>query len=201
MIASTLFSNSHTLMTIAVVVLVITIVWRLITKCQARKRNLITRALLVAVVTTVGVGVYPILFKKKTNTSDAKKGDIEKTGGTIFICKITPMRDENGEKVAATLELKQVHRESRRLADRIATDPENKIVPGYKLCGSYEGELSGELNVRSTEKIFALAKGMQDAAETKSIASALLNPLVHPLVILEERTVSAELALQSAESS
>ena len=41
--------------------------------------------------------------------------------------------------------------------------------------------------------------GMKDAAEAKDIAAALLNPLVQLLVILEERTVSAELALMSAQ--
>ena len=225
MIATTLFSTSHILMTVAAMVLVISVVWHLITKCQPKKRNLITRALLVAIVTTVGIGVYPILFKKKANQSDAQKGDIENTGGTIFICKITPMRDENGETVAISPSSTQ--RAIKTIENRLsalklkgfkvdAQGPDNIRIslPGIFADTSQEiaktlaqvaklelkqvHSESGLLGDTLADQKFEIS-GIKNAAAARNLAAALLNPLAQPLVILERRTVSAELALQSAQ--
>ncbi|BDS04997.1 protein translocase subunit SecDF [Oceaniferula spumae] len=170
------------------------------------------------------------------------------------------------EKIAK-LELKTVHPESRLLADRVAADPDNEIVPGYELkvlrdtdddgkatsenilisrraaldgsyvvhaqelYGPYEGELSVELNNDGATKMFDLTKqmthgrdrlaivldgevlsapvvqaslsqkfqisGMADAAEAKSLAAALLNPLKNPLLVEEQRAVSATLGKET----
>ncbi|MBK1829710.1 protein translocase subunit SecD [Verrucomicrobiaceae bacterium R5-34] len=167
----------------------------------------------------------------------------------------------------AKLELKTVHPESRILADRVAADPENEIVPGYELkvlrdtdedgkataenilvsrrasldgsyvvhaqelYGPYEGKLSVELNSDGATKMFDLTKqmrhgqdrlaivldgevlsapvvqsslgknfeisGMENAAEAKSLAAALLNPLKNPLLVEEQRAVSATLGKET----
>lgn len=174
--------------------------------------------------------------------------------------------EETLQKIAK-LELKTVHPESRVLADRVAADPENEIVPGYELkvlrdtdddgkvtkenilvsrraaldgsyithaqelYGPYEGELTVELNNEGATKMFDLTKkmdigrdrlaivldgevlsapvvqaalskkfqisGMKDAAEAKSLAAALLNPLKNPLVVEEKRSVSATLGKEA----
>ncbi len=173
---------------------------------------------------------------------------------------------ETLEKIAK-LELKAVHPDSRSLAAQVAADPENEMVPGYKLYvledededgkvtkenillkqrsaldgsyivhaqelyGPYEGKLTVKLNGEGADKMFALTKkmrhgqdrlaivldgvilsapvvqdslgaqfeisGMKNAAEAKGIAAALLNPLKNPLLVEEERTVSATLGKET----
>jgi len=167
----------------------------------------------------------------------------------------------------AKLELKAVHPDSRTLAAQVAADPENEMVPGYKLYvligededgqvtkenillkqrsaldgsyivhaqelyGPYEGKLTVKLNGEGANKMFELTKkmrhgqdrlaivldgvilsapvvqdslgaqfeisGMKNAAEAKGIAAALLNPLKNPLLVEEERTVSATLGKET----
>ncbi|MGJ8677113.1 MAG: protein translocase subunit SecD [Akkermansiaceae bacterium] len=170
------------------------------------------------------------------------------------------------EKVAK-LELKVVHPNSRTLADRVAADPENEIVPGYELKvyngtdregkafsenillkrrasldGSYvvfaqelygpnEGEVQVELNSEGATKMFDITSkmnqgsdrlaivldgevlsapvvqsslganfqisGMENANEARALAAALLNPLKNPLIVDEERSVSATLGKET----
>jgi len=174
--------------------------------------------------------------------------------------------EETLQKIAK-LELKTVHPESRILADRVAADPDNEIVPGYELkvlrdkdddgkvttenilisrrasldgsyvvhaqelYGPYEGKLSVELNSDGSKLMFDLTKkmrhgsdrlaivmdgvvlsapvvqgslgknfeisGMENAAEAKSLAAALLNPLKNPLIVEEKRSVSATLGKEA----
>ncbi|BDS04998.1 hypothetical protein NT6N_00380 [Oceaniferula spumae] len=171
----------------------------------------------------------------------------------------------------AKLEFKSLHPDSRVLADRVAADPDNEIIPGYDLAvlrdtdeegrvtseniliarrpalngsyivhaqelyGPYEGQLSVELSQAGGSKMLALTEsmthgrdrlaivlddevltapvvqdaisskfqisGLSDAAEAKSLAAALLNPLTHPLRVEELRSVSAELAKSSPTSA
>lgn len=170
------------------------------------------------------------------------------------------------EKIAK-LELKAVHPQTSTLADKVAADPENEIVPGYELkvlndtdddgnatseniliktrasldgtyivhaqelYGPREGELDVELNNDGATKMFDLTKkmnhgrdrlaivldgkvlsaptvqsslsknfqisGMGTAKDAKALAAALLNPLKNPLVVEEERTMSATLGKET----
>jgi len=170
------------------------------------------------------------------------------------------------EKIAK-LELKAVHPDSHTLANKVAADPENEIVPGYELkvlkdidddgnatsenilvkiraaldgtyivhaqelYGPYEGQLDVKLNPEGAIKMFDLTKkmnhgrdrlaivldgkvlsapvvqsslsknfqisGMGSAKEAKALASALLNPLKNPLIVEEERTMSATLGKET----
>ena len=222
MIATTLFSNSHIYMTVAaIVVLALIIVRRLTTKYSSGKRNLITGALLVSIVTTVGIGIYPILFKKKADQSAEKKGDIEKTGGTIFICKITPMRDENGENIA--ISPSSVQRAIKTIEKRLGalnlkgsnveaqgSDEIRIVLPGIfeEAAPQIRQTLAKlarlELKQVHPDSHSPVAK-VAAYPENKFTPSYKLYVLKNEdedgqsLVILEERTVSAELALMSAQ--
>lgn len=197
-----MFSNSYILMTLAAILLSITFVWRISAKGLRGKRNFITGALLVAIVTTIGIGVYPILFKQKTTGQDPQKGDIEKTSGTIFICKITPMRDENGENVTSpsTVEfaIKAIENslKGKGAADTLIKGPQQDRSHHAVTHNSKAHSTPGDQN--SLGANFATS-GVKHAANARILAAALLHPLVQPLFILEERTVSAELALLSAQ--
>ncbi|NWK54394.1 protein translocase subunit SecD [Verrucomicrobiaceae bacterium N1E253] len=173
---------------------------------------------------------------------------------------------ETLEKIAK-LELKAVHPENRVLANQVAADPENEIIPGYdfkvlkdkdedgkatsenmlvksraaldgtyivhaqELYGPYEGQLDVTLNDEGASRMFDLTSkmtlqedrlaivldgkvlsaptvqailgkkfqitGMGNAKEAKALASALLNPLKNPLIVEEERTVSATLGKET----
>ncbi|MDC0088091.1 protein translocase subunit SecD [Akkermansiaceae bacterium] len=170
------------------------------------------------------------------------------------------------EKVAK-LELKEVHPQTRLLADKVAADPENEIIPGYELK-SYESEdrdgkvfrenillkrrsimdgsyivhaqamqtggafdISVEMNSEGTKKISDLTSkmrhgydrmaiildgkvlsaptvqstlgsrfsisGQKNLKEAEDLAAALLNPLKNPLLVDEERSVSATLGKET----
>ncbi|MBT8044862.1 MAG: hypothetical protein KJO79_07920, partial [Verrucomicrobiae bacterium] len=89
-------------MILAAILLAAIMIWKITSQCARKKRHLITGALLVVIVTTLGIGVYPVVFQKNKPSTEAKDGDIEKSGDTIFISKITPMRDENNENRCAS---------------------------------------------------------------------------------------------------
>ncbi len=211
--------------------------------------------------------------EKRLNESGAADLKIVAQGEDRILVEMPGIAPEDAKRIRtilekiAKLELKAVHPESRVLANKVAADPVNEIVPGYELkvlkdtdedgnvtsenllvksraaldgtyivhaqelYGPYEGQLDVELNDEGAKKMFDLTKkmqhghdrlaivldgkvlsapvvqstlskkfqisGMGSAKEAKSLAAALLNPLKNPLVVEEERTMSATLGKET----
>lgn len=211
--------------------------------------------------------------EKRLNESGANDLKIVAQGEDRILVEMPGIAPEDAQRIRtilekiAKLELKAVHPESRVLANKVAADPDNEIVPGYELkvlkdtdedgkatsenilvksrasldgtyivhaqelYGPYEGQLDVELNSDGATKMFDLTKkmshgsdrlaivldgkvlsapvvqsslskkfqisGMGSAKEAKALAAALLNPLKNPLIVEEERTMSATLGKET----
>jgi SecD/SecF fusion protein len=211
--------------------------------------------------------------EKRLNESGAADLKIVAQGNDRILVEMPGIAPEDAKRIRtilekiAKLELKAVHPDSRSLANRVAADPDNEIIPGYELkvlrdtddegnatseniliksraaldgtyivhaqelYGPYEGQLDVELNNEGAQKMFDLTKqmqhghdrlaivldgkvlsapvvqsslskkfqisGMGTAKEAKALASALLNPLKNPLIVEEERTMSATLGKET----
>ena len=211
--------------------------------------------------------------EKRLNESGANDLKIVAQGEDRILVEMPGIAPEDAKRIRtilekiAKLELKAVHSETRVLANKVAADPDNEIVPGYELkvlrdtdedgnatseniliksraaldgtyivhaqelYGPYEGQLDVELNDEGAQKMFDLTKkmqhgndrlaivldgkvlsapvvqsslskkfqisGMGTAKEAKALAAALLNPLKNPLVVEEERTMSATLGKET----
>jgi len=212
-------------------------------------------------------------IEKRLNESGAADLKIVAQGEDRILVEMPGIAPEDAKRIRgilekiAKLELKAVHPDSRSLANKVAADPLNEIVPGYELkvlrdtdedgnatsenilvksraaldgtyivhaqelYGPYEGQLDVELNNEGATKMFDLTKkmqhghdrlaivldgkvlsapvvqstlskkfqisGMGSAKEAKALAAALLNPLKNPLVVEEERTMSATLGKET----
>ena len=211
--------------------------------------------------------------EKRLNQSGASDLKIVAQGEDRILVEMPGIAPEDAKRIRtilekiAKLELKAVHPETRVLANKVAADPDNEIIPGYELkvlkdtdddgnatsenilvksraaltgeyivhaqemYGPYEGQLDVELNNEGATKMFDLTKqmqhgsdrlaivldgkvlsaptvqsplskkfqisGMGTAKEAKALASALLNPLKNPLIVEEERTMSATLGKET----
>jgi SecD/SecF fusion protein len=211
--------------------------------------------------------------EKRLNQSGASDLKIVAQGEDRILVEMPGIAPEDAKRIRtilekiAKLELKAVHPETRVLANKVAADPDNEIIPGYELkvlkdtdddgnatsenilvksraaldggyivhaqelYGPYEGQLDVELNNDGATKMFDLTKqmqhgsdrlaivldgkvlsapvvqsslskkfqisGMGTAKEAKALAAALLNPLKNPLIVEEERTMSATLGKET----
>ena len=214
-----------------------------------------------------------LTIEKRLNKSGANDLLIVAQGEDRILVQMPGVSPNEAKKVRiileqiAKLEIKTVHPDNRVLADQVAKDPENEVVPGYELkvyksidedgkatsenvlvtrrtpldgsyvthaqeqYGAYEGTLSVELNNDGAKLMYDLTSnmaigrdrlatvldgevlnvatvqavlskkfqitGMNDAKEAKALASALLNPLQNPLLVEEERSVSATLGKET----
>ena len=212
-------------------------------------------------------------IEKRLNASGANDLLIVAQGEDRILVQMPGVSPDEAEKVRiileqiAKLEIKLVHPENHILANRVAADPDNEIVPGYELkvyrsidkegkatsenillkrrsrldgsyvthaqelYGPHVGELAVELNNDGAQLMYEITSkmalgrdrmaivldgevlsaptveavlnkkfqitGMNDAEEAKGLASALLNPLKNPLLVEEERSVSATLGKET----
>lgn len=80
-----------------------------------------------------------LTLERRLKALKAKKTKVKPKGADGITVSVTLQNDAEAETLRsaltrpAKLELKRVHPETRTLANKVATDPENKIIPGYEL--------------------------------------------------------------------
>lgn len=78
-------------------------------------------------------------LQKRLRALKVKKSEVSPEGSDLVLVSASELTKQECETLRATLtkqsklELKLVHPENRTLADNVAADPENEIVPGYEL--------------------------------------------------------------------
>lgn len=80
-----------------------------------------------------------LTLERRLRALKIKKGKVTPKGSNRVLVSVNDLTEAEVSKIRTTfielgkLELKEVHPESRALADKAAADPENKIIPGYQL--------------------------------------------------------------------
>ncbi len=224
-------------------------------------------------VTSVAVAQAIQTIEKRLNAMGTADLLIVAQGADRILVQMPGVSPEAATKIRTTLEkvakleLKEVHPQSSSMANKVAADPENEIVPGYELKTAENEDKEGkayrenillkrraimdgsyivhaqalqtggafniivEMNGEGTKKISELTSkmnhgydrmailldgkvlsaptvqstlgsrfeisGQKNLREAEELAAALLNPLKNPLIVDEERSVSATLGKET----
>jgi len=79
------------------------------------------------------------ILEKRLNSLGVKNLLVKSQGNDRVVVKVSGISAATAEQIYATLtrpaklELKLVHPDTRKLANKVAADPENEVVPGYEL--------------------------------------------------------------------
>jgi len=79
------------------------------------------------------------ILEKRLNSLGVKNLLVQSQGNDRVVVKVSGITETTAEQIHATLtqpaklELKLVHPDNRKLANKVAADPKNKLIPGYEL--------------------------------------------------------------------